>query len=435
MARAPADARAAALAVLLAVRDGTPFDAALDRAVGALGTDDRRLAHALAAGVLRRQAALDTMLAPHATRGWSKVPPELQAILRLGAFQLTDMDRIPAHAAVHATVELARARVGAHASGFVNAVLRRVSERVPAPLPPPDPDVPAPYLQGLESHPEWLVLRWLERFGRAGTEALLAWNDTPPSLVIQPARAPRARLTAALAGAGIGFHPAPFGAGLVVDASRPTLLPGFAEGDFLVQDPAQALVLWYADPDPAGVVYDACAAPGGKTLGLGAGARVVVAGDARASRMDRLRANLARAGRGNEHAVVADARHPPLRSADVVFLDAPCLGTGTFARHPDARHRVSAEALALLVATQAALLEAVAPVVRPGGLLVYSTCSLEPEENGEQVDAFLARHPDFHRDPNRELPPVLLSARGDLEILPQRHHTDGAFAARLRRRA
>jgi 16S rRNA (cytosine967-C5)-methyltransferase len=145
--------------------------------------------------------------------------------------------------------------------------------------------------------------------------------------------------------------------------------------------------------------------------------------------------NLTRAGSGREHVLVADARRPPLRPVEVVLLDAPCLGTGTFARHPDARWRVTPEALADLTRLQAELLEGAATAVAPGGLLVYSTCSLEPEENRMQVERFLADHPEFTRDPAASVPGLLLSAEGDLMILPQDHDMDGAFAARLRRAA
>ncbi|HEX6432869.1 MAG TPA: RsmB/NOP family class I SAM-dependent RNA methyltransferase, partial [Gemmatimonadales bacterium] len=143
--------------------------------------------------------------------------------------------------------------------------------------------------------------------------------------------------------------------------------------------------------------------------------------------------NLARAGSGREHVVIADARQPPVRPLDIVLLDAPCLGTGTFARHPDARWRVSLEALARIQHLQRELLESTAQVVTPNGLLVYSTCSLEPEENQVQVDAFLSRHPEFERESAGDIDPVLLSPVGDLTILPQRHGMDGAYAARLRR--
>jgi 16S rRNA (cytosine967-C5)-methyltransferase len=251
--------------------------------------------------------------------------------------------------------------------------------------------------------------------------------------VLQPARAPLDALRERWEAAGIGVQPAPFGAGLLTDRSRPGDLPGFAEGDFVVQDPAQALVAWFADLPPDTIAYDACAAPGGKTIALGRSARGVVAADVSRSRARRLAENVRRAGSGREHVIVADARHPPVRDAGAVLVDAPCLGTGTFARHPDARWRVTPEALTRLAAQQAELLDAASEAVRPGGLLVYATCSLEPEENEQQVDRFLERHPVFHREPAEDFPAALLSAKGDLMILPHRHAMDGGFAARLRR--
>jgi 16S rRNA (cytosine967-C5)-methyltransferase len=159
----------------------------------------------------------------------------------------------------------------------------------------------------------------------------------------------------------------------------------------------------------------------------------VVAGDVSRSRVRRLVENLARAGSGREFPIVADARQPPLRQVDAVLLDAPCLGTGTFARHPDARGRVSMEALTKLVARQEELLERAATVVTPGGLLIYSTCSLEPEENGRQVELFLGRHREFRREASQAVPSALLTREGDFMVLPQRDGMDGAYGARLRR--
>jgi 16S rRNA (cytosine967-C5)-methyltransferase len=144
--------------------------------------------------------------------------------------------------------------------------------------------------------------------------------------------------------------------------------------------------------------------------------------------------NLRRAGTGHEHPFVADARHPPVRPVDAVLLDAPCLGTGSFARHPDARQRVTPEALESLARLQRDLLASAAGSVAPGGLLLYSTCSLEPEENERQVERFLAERPEFSREPAETCPPALLTAQGDLMILPHRDQMDGAYATRLRRR-
>ncbi len=428
--------RRAALRILEGVRRGMPFDSARDAAVMKLGEADRRLAHELAAGVLRRQRALDALLAPRVSRGLDHVPAPLHDLLRLGVYQLTALDRVPPHAAVDTSVRLAREVGGTRVTGFVNAVLRAVSrerrERAPE---AGDSADPIDALAERESHPRWLVERWVERYGLAETERLLRWNNQPPRLVLQPARASQDALVRRWRAAGISVESSPFGGGLVTDRRRPEELPGYAEGDFIVQDPAQALVPWYADVPAGALVYDACAAPGGKTIALGRSARRVIAADVSPRRTARLAENLRRAGSGRELAVVADAARPPIRHAEVVLLDAPCLGTGTFARHPDARWRASETALAELAARQRVLLDAAADTVADRGLLVYATCSLEPEENARCVDAFLASHPEFVREPNDAFPAALLSPEGDLMILPQQHGTDGAYAARLRRRA
>ncbi len=425
------DSRRAALSVLEQVRTGKAFDLALDRGIAHLAEPDRRLAHELAAGVLRYRSVLDSHLASLVPRGWSSVAPELQDILRLGAYQLTRLDRVPGHAAVDISVELAKEHGGARPAAFVNAVLRRLAGTQP----------PAPALAGHDaerlaaehSHPVWLVRRWVDLFGPEAAGRLLAWNNSRPRLVLQAARRDLQSLAERWRAEGIEVEAAPYGAGLVTNLTRPSNLPGFGDGDFIVQDPAQALLGRFADLAAGAVIYDACAAPGGKTIALGRQAKIVVAGEVNPSRARRLAENVLRAGSGREQVIVADARQPPIREADVVLVDAPCLGTGTFARHPDARWRVTPAALVSLARLQLELLERAATLVPPGGLLVYSTCSLEPEENGDQVQRFLAGHPDFQRELTDAVPPDLLSAEGDLMVLPHQHGMDGAFAARLRR--
>jgi 16S rRNA (cytosine967-C5)-methyltransferase len=252
---------------------------------------------------------------------------------------------------------------------------------------------------------------------------------------VQAARRGLDELEAAFRAEGLVVRQAPCGAGLQVEGRSPTALPGFAEGHFVIQDPAQAIVARFAAIPADATIYDACAAPGGKTTALGRVVRRVVAADANVARVRKLKGNLQRAGSGREFPVAADAAHPPLRQVDAVLLDAPCLGTGTFARHPDARWRVMPRALETIALKQQELLEGLAPIVRPGGLLVYATCSLEPEENELQVDRFLADHPEFTREPPADAVAEWLSPKGDLALLPQVHGTDGAYAARLRRRA
>ena len=424
--------RKAALQILAQVRGGKTFEVALDRSIGSLTEADRRLAHEMAAGVLRQRSRLDSRIAPLLPGGWASVNPELQDILRLGAYQLSDLDRVPDHAAVNTSVSLARDAGGARAAAFVNAVLRRVAKAEPTAVTPPVD--PAERLAVEHSHPVWLVRRWMRTFSPAGAEGLLRWNNSRPALVLQAARKDLEWLGAQWRAGGIDVEPAPYGSGLITSVSRPADLPGFRDGAFMVQDAAQALLARFADVPTDALVYDACAAPGGKTIALGRKARTVIAGDASPARARRLAENLRRAGSGRERVVVADARRPPLRQADVVLVDAPCLGTGTFARHPDARWRVTPEALTALEKLQREILDQAASLVPPGGLLVYSTCSLEPEENQMQVEGFLTRHPEFRRERAKDLPDALLSPEGDLIILPQIHGMDGAFAARLRQR-
>jgi 16S rRNA (cytosine967-C5)-methyltransferase len=417
------------------VRDGMPFEMALDREARQLPEADRRLAHELAAGVLRQRSRLDAQLAPLVSRGWTRVAPHLQDILRLGAYQLTTLERVPAHAAVDTSVSLAKTRSGIRAAGFVNAILRGLTrsegrEAITA------ESQDALTLAEEYSHPAWLVHRWFQHFGAEETKRLLLWNNTRPKLVIQPAREELPSIMAGLRSAGIEAEVAPYGAGLIVSAmTRPAELPGYREGAFVVQNAAQGLLARFAGFPAESQVYDVCAAPGGKTIALGRTTRMVAAGDVSRSRAERLRNNLARAGSGREYTIVADGRLPPIRHIDGVVLDVPCLGTGTFARHPDARWRVTPEALVSLVRLQGELLEAAATIVKANGLLVYSTCSLEPEENRVQVDRFLENHPEFVREATTGFPGELFSAEGDLMVLPQRHGTDGAYAARLRRSA
>jgi 16S rRNA (cytosine967-C5)-methyltransferase len=415
---------------LLDLRRGVSFDRALERHLGGLVGGDRRLAHQLAAGVLRHGDRLDAELAPRLRQGLAGTPPVVRELLRLGLYQLRQLDRVPDHAAVTTAVGITRERLGPRPAGLVNAVLRGLARDAD----PLADEGPSPDIATAHSHPAWLVERWRARFGDNDTEALLEWNNSHPPLVIQPRDGDVDALTRRFADAGVLGFPAPFGAGLVVEATRPDTLPDFAAGTWYVQDPAQALVVRFAAFPDRSVVYDACAAPGGKTLALAPRSRLVLAGERAERRLPRLRANIARMRVPNVRVVRADAAEPPFDRVDAILLDAPCLGTGTFARHPDARLRVQPQALTRLVEQQSVLLDALADRLRPGGVLCYATCSLEPEENAIQIDRFLQRRPDFRRAPalSGEVP---MTERGDLEILPQRDAMDGAFAARLVRDA
>jgi 16S rRNA (cytosine967-C5)-methyltransferase len=201
-----------------------------------------------------------------------------------------------------------------------------------------------------------------------------------------------------------------------------------------VQDPGSTLVTQYAAIPSGAVVADLCAAPGGKSLELARNARVVLASDRSAQRLQRLLENRARLEAHNLFITVADARQPSIREVDAVLIDVPCTGTGTFRRHPDARWRLKVSDLSVMAALQSTILRAAAKVVKPGGLLIYSTCSLEPEENDAQVEEFLARNPDWTLEPPPQgTVPADTIDGGFLRVLPQAHGSDGAFAARLRR--
>jgi 16S rRNA (cytosine967-C5)-methyltransferase len=405
------------------VRDGAPLADARDRHLAGLPERDRRLAYELSAGVLRRQRELDSAL------NLERTDPRLHDVLRLGAYQLRWLSRVPSHAAVSTSVELARETVGEASTGYVNRTLRKLS------------GIGYQVLGIGASHPDWLVARWRKHFGQAETERLIQWNDSTPEAVVQPARWTEKELFDQFGQAGIATESAPFGAGvhiLRIPNSQypiPKQLPGFTEGAFIVQDPAHALVARYAAVPRGELVYDACAAPGGKAVSLEAAGARVIAGDIRHDRLSRLVDTTRRAGVAIQ-CVGADLEAAPWRAAslDAVLVDAPCTATGTMRRHPDARWRLEPTVFARAAARQSRLLESAATLVRPGGLLVYATCSLEPEENERVVNAFLIRHPEFSRAPSRAVQAELLTPAGDFQSLPQRHGIDGAYAARLVRR-
>lgn len=433
----PGRPRDAAWRVLRDVARGERADEAADRRFGRLDPRERRLAMELAYGCVRLRARLDHELAALADRPLRRVDPGLLEWLRLGLYQLREL-RVPDHAAVHESVEGVRRTEGPGAAGFANGVLRaatRVEDR--AALFPDPGEEPLEHLATWGSHPRWLLRRWLERWPLERVRELVELDNRPPSVTLRLLGAdPEAALRAAREeGAELELLPG---------WPRCAVLSGGDPTDVLervpavVQDPAASAVVDYVDAIPEAPALDACAAPGGKALALAharPGARPFVAADVRP---DRLRRTLEAARRSGVrlHCVAMDARAPATGPAGLVLVDAPCTGTGTLRRRPDARWRVGPERLASLERLQREILDGCADRVAPGGLLVYATCSLEPEENEDQVEAFLDRHPDFRRSPPEagdDLPPDVLDDAGDLRVLPWRRGTDGAYAARLRR--
>jgi len=430
------EARGAAADVLTDLRGGELLDSAFERRTTKLDPRDRRWTRELVFGMLRRRSWLDALLDDRVRGGLAKLDPDLIDLLRIGAYQLLAMGSVPAYAAIGQTVELTKRRHGIGASKLANAVLRRLDrEREGLAIKTPEDPVEALALE--QSHPRWLVARWIARWGADETRRLLEANNHEAPLVARPYHVVREQLEAMLEGAGVTVADAPLVPDSLVLTSgvgAMTELGAFKKGLFHLQDPASTLVTRYAAIPSGAQVADLCSAPGGKALELARTASVVYAGDASFTRLARVRDNIRRLDATNIVPFVADARFPAVSGMDAVLVDVPCTGTGTFRRHPDARWRLRVSDLAVMPAMQRSIIRAAASAVRPGGLLIYSTCSLETEENDAQIESFLSDNPQWRLEPPPEgaVPAAVLDA-GRLRVLPQRHGTDGAFAARLRR--
>lgn len=434
MQRFPGTGRDAALQVRLATERGRRLDRAFDAVAAGLDSRERAFAHELSYGATRLRGRLDHLIGRHVHRGLHALDPETHELLRLGAYQVLYMHGVPTYAAVSSTVDQARDVVGPKVAGLVNAVLRRVAEDGDAPELFTSLDAePATFLTTWGSHPRWLVDRWLERWSVREVRALVEANNRRPDLTLHPLELTEEEAVAVLAAAGIEAEPVGDGTGCVrlVEGARPAATLA-AIPCAIIQDPGAALVAHYADLPPASRVADLCSAPGGKVLAAWRRPVYTLAIDRSESRIQMVRENARRTGRAMG-LVVADARKPPLEEVDVVLLDVPCTGTGTFARHPDARWRLLPSAIDAMTALQDEMLDAAAEVVTPGGLLVYSTCSLEPEENEERVDGFLGRRPEFEIEATEAVGPRHLDDAGRFRSTPHEHGFDGAFAARMRR--
>jgi 16S rRNA (cytosine967-C5)-methyltransferase len=430
------DARLIAADICADLRRGELLDASFDRRSTALEPRDRRFTRELVYGMLRRRGWIDGLLEARVRGGLSRLETDVHDLLRLGAYQLLYMRSVPAYAAIAQTVELAKRRHGVGPARLSNAVLRRL-DRERDHLEVELPEDPIDAMALVESHPRWLVARWVARWGEEGTRRLLESNNHEAPLVARPIHAVREQVEAMLEAAGISVSDAPLVGDSIVLASPVTALTelgAFRQGLFHMQDPASTLVTKYAAIPEGAIAADVCAAPGGKSAELSRRAASVFSSDVSHARLKRVIENVQRMELHTVFPYVADARRPAVREVDAVLIDAPCTGTGTLRRHPDARWRLRTSDLAVMSALQREILRAAAVIVKPGGLLIYGTCSLETEENDTQVERFLTEHPSWRLEPPPEgtVPETVLDA-GRLRVLPQRHGTDGAFAARLRR--
>jgi 16S rRNA (cytosine967-C5)-methyltransferase len=448
------NARSLALQVLLECRHHDAFvGEILDRrfALHALSAADRRLVTQLVYGVLRRRGTLRALLEPLVNRPLHKVEAWLWDALDLGACQLALLTHIPAHAAVHETVELAVAFSRPGARGFLNGILRRVSElmtderttaaaadalplehgeyrRLSRPFFPDPTTRPQEYLSAAFSLPDWLVQRWLPRYGVEECQRLGFWFAGPAPLTLrcQPLRCSHEQLLAALRQAGHVAEPGEHPQAIRLHESGPIReLPGYADGWFSVQDESAMRVASALTPEPGETILDLCAAPGGKTTHLAElmhNTGRIVACDVDESRLQTVAGLAQRLGL----TILSPCRLRDDSGADVpsgpfdrVLVDVPCSNTGVLGKRPEARWRLRPDDLQHLVNLQTRLLRLAVERVRPGGIVVYSTCSIEPEENWHVVETVLASNSDLQLEAAEDAVPG--------------KPADGGFSARLLR--
>ena len=439
-------ARVEALRILCRVEEDRAFadlalEAALERAK--LPARDRALTTEIVYGTLRWQRRLDWILAPHSRRRLDRLNPWVRNLLRLTAYQLQFLHKVPAYAAVNDAVALAKRRAHGEVAPFLNAVLRSLT-RSGGSLPPP-PEDRAEDIATRLSFPSWLAHRWAQRFGLDEAERLMTALDERPEVTIRAnlLKCTRAQLAQRLseeeevACSATIFAPE----GLALEEPGPAFrFKAFKEGWFTLQDEASILVGHLLGPKPGETVADVCAAPGTKATHLAALMRnsgKVVAMDPHAARLKLVSQAAARLGVTivECHGGSAEALAPRFKDRfDRVLVDAPCSNLGVVRRHPDVKWRRTEADLPRLAERQRAILDAAASMCRAGGTLVFATCSLEPEENEGIVLPFLEAHADWRLDPPAEAEfPIPFEPPGVLRCLPHKHGTDGFTAFRLTR--
>ncbi|HZH92448.1 MAG TPA: 16S rRNA (cytosine(967)-C(5))-methyltransferase RsmB [Pyrinomonadaceae bacterium] len=449
-ARRVSASRRAASEILRRVEDEGAFAMVLLASAGEeLRADDRALCYELVLGVLRRQLWLDKLIEHYAGRAAASLDAPVRRALRLGLYQLRFLTRIPASAAVNESVNLAHEARLRSAANFINAVLRRATRE-----PDYEPADGAPSelerLAVATSHPAWLVERWVKFFGAAEAESFArANNRTPPvAFRVNPLRASEDKVISDLRAAGVEVERSQvaLGAWRVGTSGGASGTPArqlralAAEGAIYTQDEASQLVAHVLGARAGERVLDVCAAPGSKATQIAAHAgksALVVAGDIHGHRLRVVRESAARQGLENVQTVAYDAEASPLPFAEGAFgrvlVDAPCTGTGTLRHNPEIRWRITPADIAELAARQRRILANAAHAVGVGGRLVYSTCSVEPEENEEVVAAFLETQSSFELI-RPDVPERLLTKDGAARTWPQRDDVDGFFVAAFERR-
>jgi len=450
-------AREAALDMLLRIEtEGAYSNLELNRTLKAAGLSkaDAGLATELVYGTVQRRLTLDYWLSGFVARGLDKLQPWVLTLLRMSLYQLVWLDRIPPHAAVGEAVKIAKRRGHPGIVSLVNGVLRSLAGSRNELKIPDDPD-PVRRLSVKHSFPEWMAARWIEVYGEETAENIMAaLNERPrTSIRVNRLRGGRRTVLERLKAEGYDAKPSLITqAGIVIRRGGNLAdTDGFRGGEWTVQDEAAMLVGEACDPEPGMRVLDCCAAPGGKSTHLAelmGDVGEVLANDIHAHKEPLIIEQARRLGLTCIRTSVCDAADLPNRvgagTMDVVLLDAPCSGFGVIRRKPEIRWTRKPEDIDEIAAVQHRLLKAAAAAVKPGGLLVYSTCTFEPRENEERIARFLASHPDF--SPDVDWPRPMLDAfrfaglpepspdTGSVTLLPHMAGTDGFFIARLRRR-
>ena len=434
-------ARETALRLLCELEAGRNVLDDLTARLGPLAPRDRRFARQLVLGTLRWRRRLDWVVDQVSRRPVASCSSRARQILRMGVYQIGWLDKVPARAAVHTSVELAKEFAHGGVAALVNAVLRRLADHMDQVSYPSPRTDPATFLGIYHSHPQWLVERWLQRWGEEVATDLLRANNARAAVCIRlnHLRASAVELQRSLGGEGFQVEPAGLLSGFfaVPEATGLFQTRAYQTGLFQVQDANAGLPAALLDPRPGDRVLDLCSAPGGKTTQIAAamGDRgVVVAADRSYRRLLRVGENALRLGLRSIRPVVQDARTQGGQGFDRVLADVPCSGSGILGRHPDARWSRCARDLPGLVEAQEAIIAAGFARLKPGGVMVYSTCSLEEEENAGVVERFLAANHDAELEPaTAHLGPGPWA--GDyLETRPDRERGDGSFAARIRKR-
>jgi len=435
-------ARAKAYAALQRVeQEGAYADIILGRlsADDVLQPNDRALINELVRGTIRWKKKLDWIVDQLWQGDKKRMPAPIRWILWLGLYQLLFLDKVPDFAAVNESVELAKRHVGKKSASVVNGILRSYLRAPEAITYPDERKNPVLALAVTKSHPEWLIRRWVERFGFDRTALLCDANNSAPLVTIRhnPRRSTFAEFENLLKKEKVAFLRSTIpGFVRISEMSSSVREELLALGIMTIQDESAGLVGLLANPQAGETIFDVCAAPGGKCTHLAelsGDQAIVIASDSNASRVNLIRSAKQRLQINSVQIVVADARYFPAHCADTVVLDAPCSGLGVLRKKPDLRWRRRPEQILELSTLQTELLQKASSLVKKGGILIYSTCTTEPEENERVIDAFLKQNAQFtliSEFPDA-IPRNVITAEGFVRTWPHIHRMDGSFAVKM----